>query len=53
MIKWFKTFPRRKKDEPIEQKIPTRDGVDLGVFADRNEISFIDSMKATFAGLEE
>ena len=53
MIQWFKTFPRRKKDDPIEQKIPTRDGVDLGVFADRDEISFIDSMNATYAGLED
>ncbi|MFW9843142.1 MAG: thiamine pyrophosphate-dependent enzyme [Candidatus Thorarchaeota archaeon] len=53
MIKWFKTFPRRKKDDPIEQRIPTRDGVDLGVFADRDEISFIDSMNATYAGLED
>ena len=53
MIKWFKTFPRRKKDDPIEQKIPTRDGVDLGVFADRDEIEFIDSMNAMYAGLED
>jgi 2-oxoglutarate ferredoxin oxidoreductase subunit beta len=53
MIKWFKTFPRRKKDDPIEQRIPTRDGVDLGVFADRDEIEFIDAMNATYAGLEE
>jgi 2-oxoglutarate ferredoxin oxidoreductase subunit beta len=53
MIKWFKTFPRRKKDDPIEQKIPTRDGVDLGVFADRDEIEFIDSMEAIYAGLED
>ncbi|MHA1287230.1 MAG: thiamine pyrophosphate-dependent enzyme [Candidatus Thorarchaeota archaeon] len=53
MIQWFKTFPRRKKDDPIEQKIPTRDGVDLGVFADRDETSFIESMNATYAGLED
>jgi len=53
MIKWFKTFPRRKKDDPVEQKIPTRDGVDLGVFADRDETSFIESMNATYAGLED
>jgi 2-oxoglutarate ferredoxin oxidoreductase subunit beta len=53
MIQWFKKFPVRKKGDPVEQKIPTRDGVDLGVFADRDEISFIDSMKATYAGLED
>ena len=53
MIKWFKKFPVRKRGTPIEQKIPTRDTVDLGVFADRDEIEFIDSMKATYAGLED
>lgn len=53
MIQWFKKFPVRKKGDPVEQKTPTRDGVDLGVFADRDEIEFIDSMKATYAGLED
>ena len=53
MIAWFKKYPLRKKDAPVDLKIPTRDGVDLGVFADRDEIEFIDSMKATYANLEE
>lgn len=53
MIQWFKKFPVRKRGDPVEQKIPTRDGVDLGVFADRDEISFLDSLKATYAGLED
>jgi len=52
MIKWFKTFPVRKKDDPVEQRIPTRDGVDLGVFADRDEVEFIDSIRAMKANLE-
>ncbi len=53
MIQWFKTFPVRKRGEPVEQRTPTRDGVDLGVFADRDEIEFIDSMRATYAHLED
>ena len=53
MIQWFKKFPVRKKGEPVEQKTPTREGVDLGVFADRDEMSFIESMKVTYAGLED
>jgi 2-oxoglutarate ferredoxin oxidoreductase subunit beta len=53
MIAWFKKYPVRKKDAPVDLKIPTRDGLDLGVFADRDEIEFIDSMKAIYAKLEE
>lgn len=51
MIQWFKKYPVRKRGDPVEQKTPTRDGVDLGVFADRDEISLIDSMKAFYAGI--
>ena len=40
MIEWFKKFPVRKKDDPLDQRIPTRDSVDLGVFVDRNEMDF-------------
>jgi 2-oxoglutarate ferredoxin oxidoreductase subunit beta len=50
MLKWFKKFPVRKKGEPIEPRIPTKDGMDLGVFADRHEIPFtelLDSMYST------
>jgi 2-oxoglutarate ferredoxin oxidoreductase subunit beta len=53
MIAWFKKYPVRKKDDPVGLKIPTRDGVDLGVFANRDEIEFIDSMRAIYANLEE
>jgi 2-oxoglutarate ferredoxin oxidoreductase subunit beta len=53
MIEWFKKFPVRTRGDPVGQKIPTRDGVDLGVFADRDETSFIESMKATYDGLED
>jgi len=53
MIAWFKKYPVRKKDAPTDLQIPTRDGVDLGVFADRNEIEFIESMMAIYANLEE
>ncbi len=53
MIAWFKKYPVRKKDAPVDLQIPTRDGVDLGVFADRNEIEFIESMMAIYANLEE
>ncbi|MFW9961797.1 MAG: thiamine pyrophosphate-dependent enzyme [Candidatus Thorarchaeota archaeon] len=53
MIVWFKKYPIRKKDAPVDLQIPTRDGVDLGVFADRNEIEFIESMRAIYANLEE
>jgi 2-oxoglutarate ferredoxin oxidoreductase subunit beta len=53
MLAWFKKYPIRKKDAPLDLKIPSRDGVDLGVFADRDEIEFIDSMRAIYAKLEE
>lgn len=52
MIKWFKTFPVRKKDDPVDQRMPTRVGVDLGVFADRDEVEFIDSLRAMNSNLE-
>ncbi|TFG30960.1 2-oxoacid:ferredoxin oxidoreductase subunit beta [Candidatus Thorarchaeota archaeon] len=52
MIAWFKKFPVRKKDDPIDLRTPSRDGVDLGVFADRTEIEFIESMKIIYANVE-
>lgn len=52
MLAWFKKFPVRKKDDPVGLKTPTRDGVDLGVFADREEIEFIESMKAIYENAE-
>ena len=53
MLDWFRQFPRRKKDEPLELRTPTRDGVDLGVFADRNEDSYEESLQRTYSGLQE
>lgn len=53
MLDWFRTFPRRNKDEPLELRTPTREGVDLGVFADRNEESYEESLQRTFRNMEE
>jgi 2-oxoglutarate ferredoxin oxidoreductase subunit beta len=53
MIAWFKKYPVRKKDAPLDLRIPSRDGLDLGVFADRDEAEFIESMRAIYAKLEE
>ncbi len=53
MLKWFKKLPVRKKGDPIDQQIPTKDGMDLGVFADRHELPFTESLRLTFNNLEE
>jgi 2-oxoglutarate ferredoxin oxidoreductase subunit beta len=53
MIKWFKKLPVRKKGDPIGQIVPTKVGMDLGVFADRNEIPFIESLEATLSKAKE
>jgi len=52
MLAWFKKFPVRKKDDPVGLRTPTRDGVDLGIFADREELEFIDSLNAIYANVE-
>lgn len=52
MLAWFKKFAVRKKDDPVSLRIPTRDEVDLGIFADREEVEFIESMKAIYANIE-
>ncbi len=52
-LEWFKRLPVRKKDDPIEYKVPTKDGIDLGVFADRHEKEFIESMNEIYSGLKE
>jgi 2-oxoglutarate ferredoxin oxidoreductase subunit beta len=46
-IDWYKKLPIHKKDDPLTHTIPTPDGIDLGVFVDRNEPGFkkaIDAM---------
>jgi len=53
MLEWFKKYPIRKKDEPIVTRTLTRDGPDLGVFVDRDEESFEESMERTYAPLSE
>jgi 2-oxoglutarate ferredoxin oxidoreductase subunit beta len=53
MLDWFKQFPVRKKDEPLDQRIPTRDSVDLGVFVDRNEMDFESYLDKTYSDLRK
>lgn len=53
MLEWFKKLPVRKKDDPVEYKIPTHDGIDLGVFVDRDETPFLESLTNTYAHLRE
>ncbi|MHA1943211.1 MAG: thiamine pyrophosphate-dependent enzyme [Candidatus Thorarchaeota archaeon] len=53
MIQWFKKLPVRKKGEPIDQRVPTKDGMDLGVFADRNEIPSTEALKLTLSQIQE
>jgi 2-oxoglutarate ferredoxin oxidoreductase subunit beta len=53
MLKWFKKMPVRKKDEPIDQRVPTKVGMDLGVFADRHEPPFTEMLKSAFKDIRE
>ncbi|MGY5875776.1 MAG: thiamine pyrophosphate-dependent enzyme [Candidatus Thorarchaeota archaeon] len=53
MIKWFKKFPVRKKDATLDFNVPTRDGHDLGVFVDKEEIDYSESLRQTYAHLED
>lgn len=34
-LKWFKSLPVRKRDDPLTHSVPTPEGIDLGVFVDR------------------
>ena len=52
MIQWFKRLPVRKKDDPVVQQIPTKDGMDLGVFADRREKPFTELLHDTLKDIE-
>jgi 2-oxoglutarate ferredoxin oxidoreductase subunit beta len=51
MIEWFKKLPIRKPDSPVEYKVPTKEGQDLGEFVDREEPEFIDSLRQMAAGV--
>jgi len=53
MLQWFKKLPVRKKGAPVDQKIPTKDGMDLGVFADRHEPPFTEALRSMLSDLEE
>jgi 2-oxoglutarate ferredoxin oxidoreductase subunit beta len=53
LLKWFKSLPVRKKGDPIEFKVPTPETIDLGIFADRNEPTWSDSMAGIYSDLEE
>ncbi len=44
LMGWFKTLRVRKPDEPIHYQTPTAETLDLGVFADRNEKTFSESL---------
>ncbi|TFG08101.1 2-oxoacid:ferredoxin oxidoreductase subunit beta, partial [Candidatus Thorarchaeota archaeon] len=53
MLSWFKKLPIRKRNDPVDYKIPTRDGIDLGVFVDRDETPFLESLAKTYSKLEK
>lgn len=53
MLAWFKKLPIRKKDDPLDCKTPTHEEMDLGVFADRKERTFLESLKEVFSNLED
>lgn len=53
MIKWFKQFPLRKKDEPLGYRTLTPDGVDLGVFVDKTEMDFETHLDKIYSGVRK
>jgi 2-oxoglutarate ferredoxin oxidoreductase subunit beta len=44
-FKWFKKLKVRKKNQPILHRTPTPENMELGVFADRNEPSFLETLE--------
>ena len=52
MIQWFKKFPVRKKGAPIDQRVPKKDGMDLGVFADRDEVPYTEALQLTLSQIK-
>lgn len=52
MLKWFKKLPVRKKGDPLDQRIPTKEGMDLGVFIDRHETPFTELLRETYSKIE-
>ena len=53
MLKWFKKLPVRKKGDPVDPQIPTKDGMDLGVFADRHETPFTELLDSIYGDKKE
>ena len=53
LLKWFKQLPVRRKDDPFDFNVPTPETIDLGVFADREEPTWSDSMAQIYSDLEE
>jgi 2-oxoglutarate ferredoxin oxidoreductase subunit beta len=49
MIRWFKKFPVRKKGTPVDHSVPTKESIDLGVFADRDEVPFTEALQSTMS----
>ena len=49
MLKWMKKLPIRKKDASMEYRTLTHETIDLGVFVDRNEPSFLETLKQTIS----
>jgi hypothetical protein len=52
MLKWFKKLPVRKKGDPLDQRIPTKEGMDLGIFIDRHETPFTELLRETYSDIE-
>ncbi|UCE11915.1 MAG: 2-oxoacid:ferredoxin oxidoreductase subunit beta [Candidatus Thorarchaeota archaeon] len=44
-FKWFKKLKVRKKDQPVFHTTPTPENMELGVFVDRDEPSFLDTIE--------
>ncbi|MHA1882215.1 MAG: thiamine pyrophosphate-dependent enzyme [Candidatus Thorarchaeota archaeon] len=52
-LEWFKSLPVRKKDDPLGHTVPTRYGMDLGVFVDREETGYLESADSIFSKVRE
>jgi 2-oxoglutarate ferredoxin oxidoreductase subunit beta len=53
LLKWFKSLPVRKKGDLVAFKVPTPETIDLGVFADREERTWSESMAGIYSAVEE
>jgi 2-oxoglutarate ferredoxin oxidoreductase subunit beta len=53
MLQWFKKLPVRKKGDPVEYRVPRKDAMDLGVFADRDEDPFTVVLQSMMSQVQE